>query len=168
MLECTSILVDLFSIFSLLCFFKAWSTSSVEHIWHSFLGVGRAITLWLWRLCVKLNWRSLKLSINYIERWRYKGIFTIQIYYPFTDISMIKLSLLFLQLIISFYHLFMLCNIFIKHLMSFQMQSHVYLVVEYAAGGELYKELQRCKYLSEERAATVNNGVLFKIFYVMI
>lgn len=48
------------------------------------------------------------------------------------------------------------------------MQSYVYLVVEYAARGELYKELQRCKHFSEKRAATVNNGVLLKIFYVMI
>lgn len=36
------------------------------------------------------------------------------------------------------------------------MQKRVYLILEYAAKGELYKELQRCKYFSERRAATVS------------
>ncbi|KAL0755265.1 hypothetical protein Bca101_092933 [Brassica carinata] len=31
----------------------------------------------------------------------------------------------------------------------------VYLILEYAARDELYKELQKCKYFSERRAATV-------------
>ena len=34
------------------------------------------------------------------------------------------------------------------------MQNRVYLILEYAAKGELYKELQRCKYFSEHRSAT--------------
>lgn len=34
-------------------------------------------------------------------------------------------------------------------------QARVYLILEYAAKGELYKELQRCKVFSEKRAATV-------------
>lgn len=33
-------------------------------------------------------------------------------------------------------------------------QNRVYLILEYAAKGELYKELQRCKYFSERRSAT--------------
>lgn len=33
-------------------------------------------------------------------------------------------------------------------------QSKVYLILEYAARGELYKELQRCKHFSERRSAT--------------
>ncbi|KAL0297244.1 UNVERIFIED_CONTAM: Serine/threonine-protein kinase Aurora-1 [Sesamum radiatum] len=33
-------------------------------------------------------------------------------------------------------------------------EKRVYLILEYAAKGELYKELQRCKYFSERRAAT--------------
>ncbi|CAI0441411.1 unnamed protein product [Linum tenue] len=36
----------------------------------------------------------------------------------------------------------------------FYDQKRVYLILEYAAKGELYKELQRCKYFSERRAAT--------------
>eukprot|EP00243_Klebsormidium_subtile_P013813 TRINITY_DN9388_c0_g1_i1.p1 TRINITY_DN9388_c0_g1~~TRINITY_DN9388_c0_g1_i1.p1 ORF type:complete len:347 (+),score=92.39 TRINITY_DN9388_c0_g1_i1:560-1600(+) len=32
--------------------------------------------------------------------------------------------------------------------------NRVYLILEYAAKGELYKELQRCKYFSERRSAT--------------
>lgn len=36
------------------------------------------------------------------------------------------------------------------------MQKRVYLILEYAAKGELYKELQKCKYFSERRAATVS------------
>ncbi|CAI9775710.1 unnamed protein product [Fraxinus pennsylvanica] len=35
-----------------------------------------------------------------------------------------------------------------------QSQKRVYLILEYAAKGELYKELQKCKYFSERRAAT--------------
>ncbi len=34
-------------------------------------------------------------------------------------------------------------------------QTRVYLILEYAAKGELYKELQRCRVFSEKRAATV-------------
>lgn len=30
------------------------------------------------------------------------------------------------------------------------------MILEYAAKGELYKELQKCKYFSERRAATVS------------
>ncbi|XP_020212448.1 serine/threonine-protein kinase Aurora-2 [Cajanus cajan] len=36
----------------------------------------------------------------------------------------------------------------------FYDQKRVYLILEYAPKGELYKELQRCKYFSERRAAT--------------
>ncbi|CAN6456873.1 unnamed protein product [Victoria cruziana] len=36
----------------------------------------------------------------------------------------------------------------------FYDQTRVYLILEYAAKGELYKELQRCKYFPEKRAAT--------------
>ncbi|KAH0900969.1 hypothetical protein HID58_040472 [Brassica napus] len=38
----------------------------------------------------------------------------------------------------------------------FYDQKRVYLILEYAARGELYKELQKCKYFSERRAATVS------------
>ncbi|KAK6927320.1 Protein kinase domain [Dillenia turbinata] len=34
------------------------------------------------------------------------------------------------------------------------VQKRVYLILEYAAKGELYKELQKCKYFSERRTAT--------------
>ena len=34
-------------------------------------------------------------------------------------------------------------------------QTRVYLILEYAAKGELYKELTRCKHFSERRSATV-------------
>jgi hypothetical protein len=36
------------------------------------------------------------------------------------------------------------------------LQTRVYLILEHAAKGELYKELQRCKYFSERRSATVS------------
>lgn len=36
------------------------------------------------------------------------------------------------------------------------VQSRVFLILEYAAKGELYKELTKCKYFSERRAATVS------------
>ena len=36
------------------------------------------------------------------------------------------------------------------------LQKRVYLILEYAPKGELYKELQKCKYFSERRAATVS------------
>ncbi|XP_010472615.2 PREDICTED: serine/threonine-protein kinase Aurora-2 [Camelina sativa] len=36
----------------------------------------------------------------------------------------------------------------------FYDQKRVYLILEYAARGELYKELQKCKFFSERRAAT--------------
>ncbi|CAK9180917.1 unnamed protein product [Ilex paraguariensis] len=39
----------------------------------------------------------------------------------------------------------------------FYDQKRVYLILEYAAKGELYKELQKCKYFSERRAATVSS-----------
>ncbi|WRX33320.1 Protein kinase domain - like 10 [Theobroma cacao] len=35
-----------------------------------------------------------------------------------------------------------------------EKRKRVYLILEYAAKGELYKELQKCKYFSERRAAT--------------
>ncbi|KAL0707134.1 hypothetical protein Bca4012_073560 [Brassica carinata] len=34
------------------------------------------------------------------------------------------------------------------------LQKRVYLILEYAARDELYKELRKCKYFSERRAAT--------------
>ena len=36
------------------------------------------------------------------------------------------------------------------------LQKRVYLILEYAARDELYKELQKCKYFSERQAATVS------------
>lgn len=39
---------------------------------------------------------------------------------------------------------------------KFVLQKRVYLILEYAARGELYKELQKSKYFSERRAATVS------------
>ena len=36
----------------------------------------------------------------------------------------------------------------------FYDKTRIYLILEYAARGELYKELQSCKYFSEERSAT--------------
>ena len=41
------------------------------------------------------------------------------------------------------------------------LQKRVYLILEYAARGELYKELQKCKYFSERRAATVSSFTSF-------
>ena len=35
-------------------------------------------------------------------------------------------------------------------------QTRVYLILEYAAKGEFYKELTRCKHFSERRSATVS------------
>lgn len=101
--------------YSQLYFFKAWSTSSVEQIWQSFLGVGRAITLWLWRLCVKVSWRRHKSNTNCKEKLRYKAIFAIQIYYAFTDISMIRLRYHSLFLSVDY----VLVNIFYKALIEF-------------------------------------------------
>ena len=40
--------------------------------------------------------------------------------------------------------------------LSWILQTRVYLILEHAAKGELYKELQRCKHFSERRSATVN------------
>jgi serine/threonine protein kinase len=39
------------------------------------------------------------------------------------------------------------------------LQTRVYLILEHAAKGELYKELQRCKYFSERRSATVSTSL---------
>jgi len=41
---------------------------------------------------------------------------------------------------------------------TFSLQKRVYLILEYAPKGELYKELQKCKYFSERRAATVSTN----------
>lgn len=45
--------------------------------------------------------------------------------------------------------------------MNIVVQKRVYLILEYAAKGELYKELQRCKHFSERRAATVSPSYLY-------
>jgi aurora kinase len=45
------------------------------------------------------------------------------------------------------------------------LQKRVYLILEYAAKGELYKELQKCKYFSERRAATVSSIYASLPFY---
>lgn len=42
-------------------------------------------------------------------------------------------------------------------LLSHGIQTRVYLILEYAAKGELYKELTRCKHFNERRSATVRN-----------
>ena len=52
----------------------------------------------------------------------------------------------------SFVNLTDLCFFYLK-----LWQKRVYLILEYAAKGELYKELQKCKYFSERRAATVSH-----------
>lgn len=44
------------------------------------------------------------------------------------------------------------------------LQKRVYLILEYAAKGELYKELQKCKYFSERRAATVSYHAIVSFF----
>lgn len=45
------------------------------------------------------------------------------------------------------------------------LQKRVYLILEYAAKGELYKELQKCKYFSERRAATVSSFYSIFIYF---
>ncbi|XP_028059611.1 serine/threonine-protein kinase Aurora-1-like [Camellia sinensis] len=48
----------------------------------------------------------------------------------------------------------------------FYDQKRVYLILEYAAKGELYKELQKCKYFSERRSATVSFDTM--VFFVCL
>ncbi|KAK9142001.1 hypothetical protein Syun_011401 [Stephania yunnanensis] len=47
----------------------------------------------------------------------------------------------------------------------FYDQTRVYLILEYAARGELYKELQKCKYFSEKRAATYISSLARALIY---
>eukprot|EP00249_Psilotum_nudum_P009969 c22256_g1_i2 orf=395-1312(-) len=48
----------------------------------------------------------------------------------------------------------------------FYDQNRVYLILEYAAKGELYKELQRCKIFSEKRAATYIASLAGALIYL--
>ncbi|GLJ16487.1 hypothetical protein SUGI_0281320 [Cryptomeria japonica] len=48
----------------------------------------------------------------------------------------------------------------------FYDKSRVYLVLEYAAKGELYKELRRCKYFSEKRSATYIASLARALIYL--
>ena len=50
--------------------------------------------------------------------------------------------------------------------LNYLLQKRVYLILEYAPKGELYKELQKCKYFSERRAATVSiyHTAIFLLF----
>lgn len=41
----------------------------------------------------------------------------------------------------------------------FHDRRRVYLILEYAPRGELYKELQKCRRFDEQRSATVSRGV---------
>lgn len=45
-------------------------------------------------------------------------------------------------------------------------QTRVYLILEYAAKGELYKEVQRCKCFSERRAATFIASLARALIYL--
>ncbi|KAI0511176.1 hypothetical protein KFK09_011801 [Dendrobium nobile] len=48
----------------------------------------------------------------------------------------------------------------------FYDQTRVYLILEHAAKGELYKELQKCKYFSEKRAATYIASLARALIYL--
>ncbi|KAG8044434.1 hypothetical protein GUJ93_ZPchr0232g33688 [Zizania palustris] len=48
----------------------------------------------------------------------------------------------------------------------FYDQTRVYLILEYAAKGELYKELQRCKHFSERRSATYIASLARALIYL--
>lgn len=48
----------------------------------------------------------------------------------------------------------------------FYDQTKVYLVLEHAAKGELYKELQKCKYFSEKRSATYIASLARALIYL--
>lgn len=48
----------------------------------------------------------------------------------------------------------------------FYDQTHVYLILEYAAKGELYKEVQMCKCFSERRAATYIASLARALIYL--
>ncbi|KAJ0964677.1 hypothetical protein J5N97_025815 [Dioscorea zingiberensis] len=48
----------------------------------------------------------------------------------------------------------------------FYDQTRVYLILEYAAKGELYKELQKCNYFSERRAATYIASLAQALIYL--
>ncbi|KAK8918553.1 Serine/threonine-protein kinase Aurora-1 [Platanthera zijinensis] len=48
----------------------------------------------------------------------------------------------------------------------FYDQTRVYLILEHATKGELYKELQRCKYFSERRAATYIASLARALIYL--
>jgi hypothetical protein len=68
--------------------------------------------------------------------------------------AVIKTKCHFLRLICNFIALSLFIYLLIDF--SFIAQSRVYLILEYAAKGELYKELQKSKYFNERRAATVS------------
>ncbi|XP_009399804.2 serine/threonine-protein kinase Aurora-1 isoform X2 [Musa acuminata AAA Group] len=48
----------------------------------------------------------------------------------------------------------------------FYDQTRVYLILEYAAKGEVYKELQKCKYFSERRTATYISSLAQALIYL--
>ncbi|CAL9091866.1 unnamed protein product [Musa textilis] len=48
----------------------------------------------------------------------------------------------------------------------FYDQTRVYLILEYAANGEVYKELQKCKYFSERRSATYISSLAQALIYL--
>ncbi|WOL08193.1 serine/threonine-protein kinase Aurora-2-like [Canna indica] len=48
----------------------------------------------------------------------------------------------------------------------FYDQTRVYLILEYAAKGELYNELQKCKYFSERRTATYLSSLVRALIYL--
>jgi len=117
----------------------------------------RVITLLLWKYSLRVNWSSPKWCINFGEKLRYRVIFDIPTSCAYMDTFMIRYSCSYF---LSWYWRGTSINI----LCEISLQKRVYLILEYAPKGELYKELQKCKYFSERRAATVSIAAI--IFFL--
>jgi aurora kinase len=50
----------------------------------------------------------------------------------------------------------------------FHDDQRVFMILEYAHGGELFKELRKCGYLSEQKAATVRLSLSLNLFLLII
>ena len=128
-------------------FFLLQLTSSIEL-------QTRAIILWHSKCSSRASSNNLKLSISYGVKSRYRATSGIRIYYAYMVISMIRFSHFWKVFHFRSWTLF--CHLNWRSLF-FSLQTRVYLILEYAAKGEVYKELQKCKYFSERRTATVSS-----------
>ncbi len=125
------------------------------------------VTLSLWKFCIKRNFRKIRLRNSYGEKLKFNHtsgkttpIFILHLYmfHIYIYWSLAYISYIWKEYLLTFFRHPNILRLY----GYFYDNSRVYLILEFAAKGELYKILRKCKRFSESTAANVRSLLFYQ------